>query len=103
MQNSASTPLSLQPKTKIKNWIWSSIFVTLAIFPTAIVGLVYGIIAGMRFKSDNIEGAKKAAKSARIWTKVSFCIGVVLGIIELIYFIKTNKTFDHLLFNYTFL
>ena len=68
-----------------KTWLLESILVTLfCCLPFGIVGIVNAAKVESRFYAGDIEGAKRASQEAGKWTKVSFWIGIAVGVIYVI-------------------
>jgi hypothetical protein len=65
------------PLSKPKNWLVESIIVTiLCCLPFGIVGIVYSSQVNSKYAAGDYEGALQASKSAGMWTKIGFFIGL---------------------------
>jgi len=79
MENTTTT------QTPPKTWLVESILVTLfCCLPFGIVGIVNAANVESRFRTGDVEGAKRASREAGLWTKIGFFVG--LGVI-LLYFV----------------
>lgn len=68
-----------------KTWLVESILATLfCCLPLGVVGIVNASKVESRFDAGDFEGANKASADAGTWTKWSFGIGIVGGIIYFI-------------------
>ncbi len=75
-------PTGIRPK----NWLVESILVTLfCCLPLGIVGIVNASSVNSRFDAGDYAGAERASKEAGKWTKIGFFIGLVLGILYIIF------------------
>ncbi|MDR1719140.1 MAG: CD225/dispanin family protein [Dysgonamonadaceae bacterium] len=85
-QTGVCTPTSDQ---KIpKSWMVESILVTLfCCMPLGVIGLIYASGVESKFRVGDYEGARIASANARQWVIVSFVLGLLIGIIVLLYVI----------------
>ena len=65
-----------------KNWLVESILVTvLCCLPFGIAGIVNAANVNSRWTAGDFEGAERAAKEAKKWTKIGFFIGIAVYVI----------------------
>ena len=76
---------SLFPATPPKNWLVESILVTIfCCLPFGIVGIVNASQVNSKFAAGDFEGAVRASKEARKWTRIGFFIALGLLIVYLL-------------------
>lgn len=69
-----------------KNWLLESILITLfCCLPLGIVSIVNAAKVESRFYAGDILGAENAAKEAKKWVAISFWIGLICGVIYLLF------------------
>ena len=68
-----------------KNWLVLSILsAVFCCWPFSIVGIINAAKVDRLFKAGDMAGANAAAKKAKTWTIVSFCVGIVVWPIYII-------------------
>ena len=68
-----------------KTWLVESILATLfCCLPFGIVGIINASKVESRFNMGDFDGANKASADAGKWTKLSFWIGIVFGVLYMI-------------------
>ena len=68
-----------------KTWLVESILATLfCCLPLGIVGIVNASKVESRFYAGDFDGAQQASADAAKWTKISFGIGIAVGVIYFI-------------------
>lgn len=71
-----------------KTWLVESILVTLfCCLPFGIAGIVNASKVESRFYAGDIEGANRLSEDAKKWTTIGFWLGVIIGVIYLIFII----------------
>ena len=70
------------PPTKIDNWLWQSIAVTVCCcLPLGIVGIVFAAQVNSKVAAGDIAGAQESARKAKQFTMIGFGIGLALNVI----------------------
>lgn len=65
----------------IQNYLWQSIVVTvLCCLPLGIPAIVYATKVNNALMQGDIDGAKKASESAKMWCIISLVCGIVGGL-----------------------
>ncbi len=74
-----------------KTWLVESILVTLfCCLPLGIVGIVNAAKVESRFYAGDINGSERSSEEAKKWTNIGFWIGLVVGVIYLIFTIAAS-------------
>lgn len=72
------------PTTPPKNWLVESILATIfCCLPLGVVGIVFAAQVNSKFAAGDYEGAVRASQNAGKFTKISFFIGIAVGVIWL--------------------
>ncbi|HHW80994.1 MAG TPA: DUF4339 domain-containing protein [Bacteroidales bacterium] len=80
-----SQPSSSHNQQPPKTWLVESILATLfCCLPLGIVGIVNASKVESRFYAGDFDGAQQASADAAKWTKISFGIGIAVGVIYFI-------------------
>jgi len=70
------------PPTKIDNWLWQSIVVTVCCcLPLGVVGIVFAAQVNSKLAAGDVAGAQESARKAKLFTLIGFGIGIVVDII----------------------
>jgi hypothetical protein len=70
------------PPTKIDNWLWQSIVVTVCCcVPLGIVGIVFAAQVNSKLAAGDIAGAQESANKAKKFTLIGIGVGLVVYII----------------------
>jgi Interferon-induced transmembrane protein len=78
-------PAGQQPP---KTWLVESILVTLlCCLPFGIVGIVNASSVESRFRSGDIEGAKRASEQAGKWTKWGLFAGIAVWVLSIVFYV----------------
>lgn len=71
-----------------KTWLVESILVTIfCCLPLGIVGIVNASGVESKFRSGDVEGAKRASEQAGKWTKIGFFIGIGVYVLYILFFV----------------
>ena len=80
-----SQPSNTHSQQPPKTWLVESILATLfCCLPFGIVGIVNASKVESRFYAGDFDGASQASADAAKWTKISFGLGIAVGVIYFI-------------------
>lgn len=87
---SAAPPLTAAtmgvPTEKIPNYLIQSILCTLCCcLPFGVVAIIYAAQVNRKSESGDYHGARESSAKAKKWCWIAFGVGIVVGIIQLIY------------------
>ena len=73
------------PAAPINNYLIPAILVTLfCCLPAGIAAIVYAAQVNGKVQAGDLAGAREAAKNAKMWTWISFGVGIVVIVVYLL-------------------
>ena len=91
----AAAPRVTEP---VPNYLVHSILVTICCcIPLGIPAIVFAAQVNSRLAAGNLAGARESSRKARLWCWVAFGVGVVVGLVQLLYgiffFMQSSRSF----------
>jgi len=70
-----------QPREHVPNHlVWAILATVFCCLPTGIAAIVYAAQVNGKLEAGNVQGAREASDNARMWSWISFGIGLVFGL-----------------------